>query len=63
VLEAWSGNDGLLRSLAQQRAGAIKTYLVDTAKLDAQRVYLLDVSTQAQSGESPTAAQLQLGVL
>ncbi len=63
VLEAWSGNDGLLRSLAQQRAGAIKTYLVDTAKLDAQRVYLLDVSTQPQSGESPTAAQLQLGAL
>lgn len=63
VLDAWSGNDGLLRSLAQQRAGAIKTYLVDTAKLDAQRVYLLDVSTQPQSGESPTAAQLQLGAL
>ena len=63
VLEAWSGNDGLLRSLAQQRASAIKTYLVDTAKLDAQRVYLLDVSTQPKSGESPTAAQLQLGAL
>ncbi|QDD89816.1 DUF748 domain-containing protein [Pseudomonas oryzihabitans] len=63
VLEAWSGNDGLLRSLAQQRASAIKTYLVDTAKLDAQRVYLLDVSTQPKSGETPTAAQLQLGAL
>ncbi|MBN7823504.1 hypothetical protein, partial [Bowmanella yangjiangensis] len=44
VLDSWAQSKLLLRQLAQQRAAAIKAYLVEQGKLDDERVYLIDVN-------------------
>ena len=42
VLKFWSGNEGLLRELGQERASSIKDYLVEKGKLEDERVYFVD---------------------
>eukprot|EP01132_Coremiostelium_polycephalum_P012243 gene12243-14969_t len=42
VIKFWSGSDVLLRQLGQDRASAIKDYLVDKAQLEDERVYFID---------------------
>ena len=44
VIKFWSASDVLLRQLGQDRASAIKDYLVDTGQLDDDRVYFLDAN-------------------
>ncbi|MGG2398959.1 DUF748 domain-containing protein [Pseudomonas sp. SH1-B] len=44
VVNSWAQSKLLLRQLAQQRAAAIKDYLVEQGKLDDERVYLIDVN-------------------
>lgn len=61
ITAQWGDNTAILRRLAQQRNDAIKAYLVDNAQLEASRVYLLDVGTQAQAEENRVFTNLQLG--
>lgn len=61
LIQLWSSNDLLLRRLAQSRAAAVKAYLVDSAKLDPQRVYLIDVSITNPSSDGGVATTLHLG--
>jgi len=44
VVKFWSTSDVLLRQLGQDRAGAIKDYLVDKGQLEDERVYFIDAS-------------------
>lgn len=44
VIKFWSGSDVLLRKLGQDRASAIKDYLVDKGQLEGDRVYFIDAS-------------------
>lgn len=44
VIKFWSTSDVLLRQLGQDRAGAIKDYLVDKGQLEDERVYFIDAS-------------------
>ncbi|NWB41274.1 DUF748 domain-containing protein [Pseudomonas sp. E6002] len=44
VIKFWSGSDVLLRQLGQDRASAIKDYLVDKAQLEDERVYFIDAN-------------------
>ncbi|WP_226477081.1 DUF748 domain-containing protein [Pseudomonas sp. MWU16-30323] len=44
VIKFWSGSDVLLRQLGQDRAGAIKDYLVDKGQLEDERVYFIDAN-------------------
>lgn len=44
VIKFWSGSDVLLRQLGQDRASAIKDYLVDKGKLEDDRVYFIDAN-------------------
>ncbi|VXC98866.1 conserved hypothetical protein [Pseudomonas sp. 8Z] len=44
VLGSWAQSKLLLRQLAQQRAAAIKDYLVERAGMSDERVYLIDVN-------------------
>jgi uncharacterized protein involved in outer membrane biogenesis len=44
VIKFWSGSDVLLRQLGQDRASAIKDYLVDKAQLEDDRVYFIDAN-------------------
>ncbi|MBK3455712.1 DUF748 domain-containing protein [Pseudomonas sp. MF6754] len=44
VIKFWSGSDVLLRKLGQDRASAIKDYLVDKGQLEDDRVYFIDAS-------------------
>ncbi|MGY2293002.1 DUF748 domain-containing protein [Pseudomonas sp. SDO528_S397] len=48
VIAFWSASDVLLRQLGQDRASAIKDYLVDKGQLQDERVYFID----AQLGEA-----------
>jgi hypothetical protein len=48
VIKFWSTSDVLLRQLGQDRASAIKDYLVDKCQLADDRVYFID----AQLGEA-----------
>ena len=52
-----------LRRLAQARANSIKEYLIEQAQLDAQRVYLVDVSEGKGSAEQGVISTLHLGSL
>ncbi|MGI3131761.1 DUF748 domain-containing protein [Halopseudomonas pachastrellae] len=60
VLDHWSSNALMLRRLAQARAAEIKAYLVERGGLDAQRLYLIDVSTQDSSGTDNISIPLHL---
>ncbi|AIG04772.1 outer membrane protein/peptidoglycan-associated (lipo)protein [Pseudomonas fluorescens] len=44
VIKFWSGSDVLLRQLGQDRASAIKDYLVDKGQLEDDRVYFIDAN-------------------
>jgi len=44
VIAFWSSSDVLLRQLGQDRAGAIKDYLVDKGQLEDERVYFIDAN-------------------
>lgn len=44
VIKFWSGSDVLLRKLGQDRASAIKDYLVDKGQLEDDRLYFIDAS-------------------
>lgn len=46
VIKFWSGSDVLLRQLGQDRASAIKDYLVDKAQLEDERVYFIDANLE-----------------
>ncbi|WP_339652503.1 DUF748 domain-containing protein [Halopseudomonas pelagia] len=61
ITSQWGQNTAILRRLAQQRNDAIKAYLVDNAGLEASRVYLLDVGTQAQAEGDQVFTKLELG--
>ena len=61
LLELWSRSDLLLRGLAQSRAAAIKAYLVDSAGLDPQRIYLIDVGSTEPLNDGSVATALHLG--
>ncbi len=52
VLHSYAQSPVGLRRLAQARANSIKEYLVEQAQLDAERVYLLDVSEGKVSADS-----------
>ncbi|QLG91241.1 DUF748 domain-containing protein [Pseudomonas yamanorum] len=44
VITFWSASDVLLRQLGQDRASAIKDYLVDKGQLEDERVYFIDAN-------------------
>ena len=60
VLAYWSSNELVLRRLAQARAAEIKAYLVERGGLDAQRLYLIDVSTPQSSDSERVNVPLHL---
>ncbi|MED5492266.1 MAG: DUF748 domain-containing protein [Pseudomonadota bacterium] len=60
VLSYWSTNELVLRRLAQARAAEIKAYLVERGGLDAQRLYLIDVSTPQSSDNERVNVPLHL---
>ncbi|SES36236.1 protein of unknown function [Halopseudomonas bauzanensis] len=62
LIDSWSDNSLPLRRLAQQRASAIKDWLVDQGGLEAERIHLLDASEGTADGSGKVATQLQLGV-
>ena len=61
ILSSRESSTALLRRLSRARAASIKDYLVDSAGLAADRVYLLDtgISQAAQGGEVPTVLHLE----
>jgi uncharacterized protein involved in outer membrane biogenesis/outer membrane protein OmpA-like peptidoglycan-associated protein len=61
VVQSWAGSQTLQRQLAQARAAAIKTYLVESGGLADDRVYLLDVSFGDAQSDGRVAAPLHLG--
>ena len=61
VLALWSRSDLLLRRLAQSRAAEVKAYLVDSAGLDPQRIYLIDVGKTEPTADAKVATALHLG--
>ena len=61
VLASWSDSRGLQRQLAQERAAAIKAYLVDSGKLTDERIYLLDVNLGQAEADGRVATPLHLG--
>lgn len=61
IIDQWGQNTAILRRLAQQRNDVIKAYLVDHANLEASRIYLLDVGTQAQAQQGRVFTNLELG--
>ncbi|MEH6493776.1 DUF748 domain-containing protein [Halopseudomonas sp.] len=61
VLTLWSRSELLLRRLAQSRAAEIKSYLVDSAGIDPQRIYLIDVSSTDPTADARVATSLHLG--
>lgn len=61
VLASWAQSQALLRRLAQDRARAIKAWLVEQGQLADQRIYLLEVgSAAAGAGEQRIAVPLHL---
>ncbi|MBS7325409.1 MAG: DUF748 domain-containing protein [Thiopseudomonas sp.] len=52
-----------LRWLAQQRAAAIRSYLVEQGGLDVERLYLLDVDEKATADNNIVITRLHLDVL
>ncbi len=61
VLHSYAQSPVGLRRLAQARANSIKEYLIEQAQLDAQRVYLVDVSEGKASADSGVISTLHLG--
>lgn len=63
VLHSYAQSPVGLRRLAQARANSIKEYLIEQAQLDAERVYLLDVSEGKASADNGVISTLHLGSL
>jgi len=61
VLASYAKNRSGLRRLAQARANSIKEYLIEQAQLDAERVYLIDVSTGKTNADGAIISTLHLG--
>lgn len=61
VLHSYAQSPVGLRRLAQARANSIKEYLIEQAQLDAERVYLLDVSEGKASADNGVISTLHLG--
>lgn len=61
VLQSYAHSPLGLRRLAQARANSIKEYLIEQAQLDAERVYLIDVSEGKASAEQDVISTLHLG--
>lgn len=61
VLHSYAQSPLGLRRLAQARANSIKEYLIEQAQLDAQRVYLLDVSEGKVEADNGVISTLHLG--
>ena len=61
VLDSWAGSTLLQRQLAQDRARAIKAWLVEQGGLADERIYLLEVgSTESASAAGEVAVPLHL---
>ncbi|WP_455232383.1 DUF748 domain-containing protein [Geopseudomonas aromaticivorans] len=56
VLDSWAQSSLLLRQLAQDRARAIKAYLVEQGQLADERIYLLEVGSAEAAGDNPRIA-------
>lgn len=63
VLASYAKSTSSLRRLAQARANSIKEYLIEQAQLDAERVYLIDVSTGETNADGAIISTLHLGSL
>ena len=61
VLQSYAQSALGLRRLAQARANSIKEYLIEHAKLDAERVYLIDVSEGKAADNQGVVSTLHLG--
>jgi hypothetical protein len=62
ILRSWQDNEALRRRLAQQRAGAIKDYLVTQTGLAPERVYLIDARDE-RSAKGTVSTQLHLDAM
>ena len=60
VLDSWAQSQLLLRQLAQDRARAIKAWLVDSGGLADQRIYLLEVGSVPGDGSQRIDVPLHL---
>ena len=56
VLESWAQSQPLLRRLAQDRARAIKAWLVEEGQLADERIYLLEVGNAAADADEQRIA-------
>ena len=63
VLGQMADDPLFLRWLAQQRAAAIRSHLVEQGGVDVERLYLLDVNEKAEAGSDVIFSQLHLDVL
>lgn len=61
VLASYAKSTAGLRRLAQARANSIKEYLIEEAKLDPERVYLIDVSEGKIADNQGVISTLHLG--
>jgi hypothetical protein len=60
VLDSWAQSKLLLRQLAQQRAAAIKDYLVEQGGMSDERVYLIDVNLAEPESNGRVLSALHL---
>ena len=60
ILASWGKSKTLLRKLSQERASAIKQYLVSQGKLDNTRIYLLDSNLDASNLQGKVITSLYL---
>lgn len=63
VLQEMAANPLFLRTLAQQRAAAIRSHLVEQGGIDVERLFLLDVNENAEPDNGMLNSQLHLDVL
>lgn len=61
VLASYAKSPLGLRRLAQARANSIKEYLIEHTQLDAERVYLIDVSANSARDNGQVISTLHLG--
>ncbi len=61
VLDSYAKSALGLRRLAQARANSIKEYLIEQAQLNAERVYLIDVSESKSNADQSVISTLHLG--
>lgn len=61
VLDSYAKSALGLRRLAQARANSIKEYLIEQAQLNAERVYLIDVSEGKSNADQSVISTLHLG--